>query len=77
VIAKLRQSRAADQIASGAAWIGSPEEIVDQIRRTQDAFGNYEHASLQVNFNMVPLDDALASMRLFAEQVMPHFTRTE
>ena len=77
VIAKLRQSRAADQIASGAAWIGSPEEIIDQIRHTQDAFGGYEHASLQVNFNMVPLDDALASMRLFAEQVMPYFTRAE
>jgi alkanesulfonate monooxygenase SsuD/methylene tetrahydromethanopterin reductase-like flavin-dependent oxidoreductase (luciferase family) len=74
VIAKLQESRAADQIASGAAWIGSPEEIVDQIRRTQEEFGVYEHASLQVNFNMVPLDDALASMRLFAEQVMPRFT---
>ena len=77
VIAKLRQSRAADQISSDAAWIGSPEEVIRQICRTQDAFGNYEHASLQVNFNMVPLDDALASMRLFAEQVMPHFTRGE
>jgi alkanesulfonate monooxygenase SsuD/methylene tetrahydromethanopterin reductase-like flavin-dependent oxidoreductase (luciferase family) len=77
VIAKLRESRAVDQITSGAAWIGSPEEIVDQIRRTQDAFGGYEHASLQVNFNMVPLDDALASLRLFAEEVMPHFTRSE
>jgi alkanesulfonate monooxygenase SsuD/methylene tetrahydromethanopterin reductase-like flavin-dependent oxidoreductase (luciferase family) len=77
VIAKLRQTRAADQITSGAAWIGSPEEIIDQIRHTQDAFGDYEHASLQVNFNMVPLDQALASMRLFAEQVMPHFTRGE
>jgi len=75
VIAKLRQSRAADQIASGAAWIGSPDEIIDQIRRTQQEFGEYEHASLQVNFNMVPLDAALASMRLFAEKVMPHFTR--
>ena len=74
---KLRQTRAVDQIGSGAAWIGSPEEIVDQIRRTQDAFGSYEHASLQVNFNMVPLNDALASMRLFAEQVLPHFTRAE
>lgn len=77
MIAKLRQSRAADQIGSGAAWIGSPEEIIRQIRQTQDAFGSYDHASLQVNFNMVPLDDALASMRLFAEQVMPHFTRRE
>jgi hypothetical protein len=32
------------------------------------------NASLQVNFNTVPLDDALASVRLFAERVMPHFT---
>ena len=74
VIAKLRQSCAADQISSGAAWIGSPVEIIDQIRRTQDEFGGYEHASLQVNFNMVPLNAARASMRLFAEQVMPCFT---
>jgi alkanesulfonate monooxygenase SsuD/methylene tetrahydromethanopterin reductase-like flavin-dependent oxidoreductase (luciferase family) len=74
VIAKLRESRAADQIASGAAWIGSPGEIIDRIRRTQEEFGVYEHASLQVNFNMVPLDDALVSIRLFAEQVMPCFT---
>ena len=44
VIAKLRQSRAADQISSGTAWIGSPEEILGQVRRTRDAFGRYEHA---------------------------------
>jgi alkanesulfonate monooxygenase SsuD/methylene tetrahydromethanopterin reductase-like flavin-dependent oxidoreductase (luciferase family) len=74
VIAKLRQSRAADLIASGAAWVGSPEEIIDQIRHTQQEFGDYEHASLQVNFNRVPLEPALASMRLFAERVMPLFT---
>jgi alkanesulfonate monooxygenase SsuD/methylene tetrahydromethanopterin reductase-like flavin-dependent oxidoreductase (luciferase family) len=74
IIAKLRESRAADQISSGAAWIGSPGEIVAQIRRTQEEYGAYEHASLQVNFNMVPLADALASMRLFGERVMPHFT---
>lgn len=74
VITKLRESRAADQISSGAAWVGSPDEIVDQIRRTQDEFGAYEHASLQVNFNMVPRDAALASMRLFAAKVMPCFT---
>jgi alkanesulfonate monooxygenase SsuD/methylene tetrahydromethanopterin reductase-like flavin-dependent oxidoreductase (luciferase family) len=77
VIEKLRQSRAADQIASGAAWIGSPEEIIAQIRHAQQEFGSYEHASLQVNFNMVPLTEALASMRLFAERVMPHFTAAQ
>jgi alkanesulfonate monooxygenase SsuD/methylene tetrahydromethanopterin reductase-like flavin-dependent oxidoreductase (luciferase family) len=74
VIAKLRQSRAADLTGSGAAWIGSPDEIIDQICRTQQEFGSYEHASLQVNFNRLPLGAALASMHLFAEKVMPHFT---
>jgi len=74
MIAKLRDTSAADQIANGAAWIGSPHEIIGQIRRTEEEFGSYEHASLQVNFNMVPLGSALTSMRLFAERVMPHFT---
>jgi hypothetical protein len=29
---------------------------------------------LQVNFNRLPLEPALASMRLFSEQAMPLFT---
>jgi len=73
VIEKLRQSRATDQIASCAAWVGAPDEIISQIRRTQQDFGSYEHASLQVNFNMVPLASALASIRLFTREVMPYF----
>lgn len=77
IIAKLRQSRAADQITSGAAWVGSPDEIAGQIHHTKQEFGTYQHASLQVNFNMVPLDAALASMRMFAERVMPRFTGAE
>src|SRR5215467_10584438 len=74
MIAKLRSSTAADQIASGSAWIGSPDEIIAAIERAQEAFGGFEHASLQVNFNMMPLGEAQASMRLFAEKVMPRFT---
>ena len=74
MIDKLRQSTAADQIANGAAWIGSPDEIIAAIERCREAFGGFEHASLQVNFNMMPLSAAQASMRLFAEKVMPRFT---
>ena len=73
VIAGLRASNTAEQIASGAAWIGSPDEIAATIRRTQDEFGGFEHASLQVNFNTMPFAPALASMRLFAQAVMPRF----
>jgi alkanesulfonate monooxygenase SsuD/methylene tetrahydromethanopterin reductase-like flavin-dependent oxidoreductase (luciferase family) len=74
MIDKLRQSTAADQIASGSAWIGSPDQIIAAIERSREEFGGFEHASLQVNFNMMPLAAAQASMRLFSEEVMPRFT---
>ena len=73
VIAKLKQSNAAEQIQSGAAWIGSPGEIAGQITRCLDEFGAFEHASLQVNFNTMPLAEAQRSMRLFGDTVMPQF----
>ena len=74
VIAALRASNAAEQIASGGAWVGSPEEIAATIVQLQREFGGFEHASLQVNFNTMPYAAALASMRLFAREVMPRFT---
>ena len=74
MIDSLRRSTAADQIASGAAWIGSPDAIIAAIERCREAFGGFEHASVQVNFNMMPLAAAQASMRLFAKSVMPRFT---
>jgi alkanesulfonate monooxygenase SsuD/methylene tetrahydromethanopterin reductase-like flavin-dependent oxidoreductase (luciferase family) len=73
VIAGLRASNAADQMASGAAWVGTPDEIARTIQRMNEDFGGFEHASLQVNFNLMPFDRALESMRLFAREVMPRF----
>jgi len=73
VIAALRASNAAEQIASGGAWIGSPGEIAATITRLQRDFGGFEHASIQVNFNTMPFAPALQSMRLFAREVMPRF----
>jgi len=73
VIAGLRRSNAADLMASGAAWVGSPAEIADTIARVQQEYGGFEHASVQVNFNMLPVAEALSSMRRFARQVMPRF----
>jgi alkanesulfonate monooxygenase SsuD/methylene tetrahydromethanopterin reductase-like flavin-dependent oxidoreductase (luciferase family) len=61
-------------IESGGALIGSPEEIVATLRRLDDEIG-FEHASLQVNFSTLPLDEAMRSMRLFSERVMPHFAK--
>ena len=73
VIAALRASNAAEQIAAGGAWIGSPDEIAETIARLEREFGGFEHASLQVNFNMLSYEAALASMRLFAHEVIPRF----
>jgi hypothetical protein len=37
--------------------------------------GGFESASLQVNFGMIPYAEAVASMKLFAREVMLHFER--
>ncbi len=73
VIEALRSSNAVQQIASGGAWVGSPDEIAAMIERLQEEYGGFEHASLQVNFNTMPFAPALASLRLFAGEVMPRF----
>jgi alkanesulfonate monooxygenase SsuD/methylene tetrahydromethanopterin reductase-like flavin-dependent oxidoreductase (luciferase family) len=73
VIAGLRASNAADQMTSGAAWIGTPDEIARTVTRMDADFGGFEHASLQVNFNLMPFHAAVGSMRLFAREVMPRF----
>ena len=57
----------------GAAWVGNPREITEQIERYQEAVGGFDSASLQVNFNTISVEDAEESMRLFAAEVMPNF----
>ena len=61
------------QVASGAAWVGSPASIAEQIRDYHDKVGGFESASLQVNFYDLPYPVAERSVRLFSEQVMPKF----
>ena len=57
----------------GAVWVGSPAEITDKIAAYSEAAGGFEEASMQVNFHTLEYAKAEASIRLFAEQVMPHF----
>ena len=72
-MAKFRAFTLESQIASGGAWIGTPDEIVAIIEGGIDRMGPYEHASLQINFSNLPLQDAQRSMRLFARDVLPKF----
>jgi alkanesulfonate monooxygenase SsuD/methylene tetrahydromethanopterin reductase-like flavin-dependent oxidoreductase (luciferase family) len=69
----LRRETYDSQVASGAAWVGTPDTIAAQIARYGESVGGFESASLQVNFNTVGLADAERSMRLFGEKVLPLF----
>jgi natural product biosynthesis luciferase-like monooxygenase protein len=71
IIAGLARETFESQVEKGAAWIGTPDAITAQIRAYQALVGGFEIASMQVNFNTIPHEDAARSMRLFAREVMP------
>jgi alkanesulfonate monooxygenase SsuD/methylene tetrahydromethanopterin reductase-like flavin-dependent oxidoreductase (luciferase family) len=73
VIAQLERESFQSQVASGGAWVGTPEEIIEQIERYRSANAAFEIASMQVNFNTIGFDEAAGSMRLFGAKVIPHF----
>ncbi len=62
------------QVENGSAWVGTPDSIAKQIAAYNDAIGGFDLASVQVNFGLMDQRKAHASMRLFAKEVMPHFT---
>jgi alkanesulfonate monooxygenase SsuD/methylene tetrahydromethanopterin reductase-like flavin-dependent oxidoreductase (luciferase family) len=70
MFARIKELNTDTQMASGSAWIGSPDDVRRAMQAAYDLFGVFEHASLQVNFGMLPYDKALASLRLFASEVM-------
>jgi natural product biosynthesis luciferase-like monooxygenase protein len=73
MIEMLSKETIESQVESGAAWIGTPDDITSQISRYVEGMGGFESASLQVNFNTVGYEDAARSVRLFSEKVMPRF----
>jgi alkanesulfonate monooxygenase SsuD/methylene tetrahydromethanopterin reductase-like flavin-dependent oxidoreductase (luciferase family) len=75
VIAALARETFETQVEKCAAWIGTPQRILDTIATYRAQIGPFEIASLQVNFNDLPLAAAEASMRLFGESVLPRLAR--
>lgn len=71
IIAGLRAETFESQVAKGAAWVGEPSELLDQIARYRESIGGFDVASLQVNFNTIDAPTAERSMLLFSETVMP------
>lgn len=74
IIAGLKQETFESQIEKGAAWIGPPKQVREAIAEYNHQVGGFEIASLQVNFNTLPVEAAEASMRLFSKEVMPYFS---
>jgi alkanesulfonate monooxygenase SsuD/methylene tetrahydromethanopterin reductase-like flavin-dependent oxidoreductase (luciferase family) len=77
VIAKLDEESFDTQVASNAAWIGTPDDIIKQIRAFDEEVGGFEIASLQVNFNTIGYEDAARSMKLFGAEVIPKFAKAK
>ena len=75
IIAMLSRDDFDSQVAKGAAWVGTPNRILDSVVSYRQQIGDFEIASLQVNFNDMSLADAQASMRLFGEEVLPRLPR--
>jgi alkanesulfonate monooxygenase SsuD/methylene tetrahydromethanopterin reductase-like flavin-dependent oxidoreductase (luciferase family) len=69
----LRKVNFHTQLEGGGAWVGSPARIREQIARVREEYGGFEIASLQVNSHTISYAAAAASMKLFSEQVLPHF----
>jgi alkanesulfonate monooxygenase SsuD/methylene tetrahydromethanopterin reductase-like flavin-dependent oxidoreductase (luciferase family) len=75
IIAMLARDDFDSQVAKCAAWVGTPQRILDTVATYRGQIGDFEIASLQVNFNDITLADAQASMRLFGEAVLPRLQR--
>ena len=71
IIAGLAAEDFDTQVEKCAAWVGTPDRILDTAATYRRQIGDFEIASLQVNFNDIPLAAAEASMRLFGERVLP------
>ena len=57
-------------IDSGTALIGSPQTVLDKIRRMRDATGVHNLVAM-LQFGVLPDDLAMRNMEMFASEVMP------
>jgi natural product biosynthesis luciferase-like monooxygenase protein len=60
-------------LEKGYAFVGTPAEVVEQVSRMRDLFGEHE-PSMQVTFGGISDQEALRTLDLFAAEVMPAFS---
>ena len=59
-------------VQQGGAFVGTPEDVIGQVRACIDAFGVIE-PSMQINFGGSKEEEAFRTLELFAAKVMPEF----
>jgi alkanesulfonate monooxygenase SsuD/methylene tetrahydromethanopterin reductase-like flavin-dependent oxidoreductase (luciferase family) len=60
-------------IEQGGAFVGTPEDVVEQVRRCREAFAGEIEPSMQINFGGSKDEEAFRTLELLAAKVMPHF----
>lgn len=58
------------------ALIGTPQRVREQIEQLRERFGT-DYVSLQIFPGSMPYSTALEGLRLFADEVLPHFSVNE
>jgi alkanesulfonate monooxygenase SsuD/methylene tetrahydromethanopterin reductase-like flavin-dependent oxidoreductase (luciferase family) len=60
-------------IAQGGAFVGTPDEVVEQVRKCSEAFHGPIEPSMQINFGGSSDAEAFRTVELLATRVMPKF----
>jgi alkanesulfonate monooxygenase SsuD/methylene tetrahydromethanopterin reductase-like flavin-dependent oxidoreductase (luciferase family) len=60
-------------IEQGGAFVGTPDDVADQVRRCRDAFAGEIEPSMQINFGGSRDEEAFRTLELIATNVMPRF----
>ncbi len=72
MVATILATTPAKILEGGGAFVGTPEDVVEQIQRCTEAFGPIE-PSLQISFGGSTDAEAFRTLELFAARVMPRF----
>ena len=56
-----------------AAFVGTPNDIEEQLRALEEATGGCDEVSMQVLYGNMLFEDAERSVKLFGEEVIPRF----
>ncbi len=73
LVAGLAKQTFETQFEKKAIFVGTPDDVIEQIHEFDKLVAGFEIASLDVNFNSMAFEDADRSARLFGETVIPHF----